>query len=430
MRVTFRTIPLYILLAILIFGCSNANPPCTTIMTSNKKITEVVSSSTQAISPSDSLTPIPTNTKIANNTPTLVPSPAIAPYYTTKQCLSLVLDKNKIPNKSYGTIMIGSFFWPKWIGSDFEQPFLFRAPSQTTQLDTKISLFSSSTMAVSPDKTKIAFINYGLNQDVRLIIIDHNGNQTASINLPQNLQSTYIIGWYDQGIILAKKYGIYSYDESTNYILFDLNSKKQYNLQTSFPHHYPPDYDYHGTDQVYYSPDLSRAIYFAADKTADMTLYYSLWSFTDDKEITKLNVYDYTNDVAWSANSEFAIVKILLFNQMRLVKINRDGKKDTLVIGNVPQYELSPDSNLLAYWLNDKGSDEFSTLYIKNLETKEVTNYCLQTRQPIGMVWSPDSKYLSVSFEYNRSVITTLVDFEEKNIYKIEDVAKPIGWVK
>ena len=46
------------------------------------------------------------------------------------------------------------------------------------------------------------------------------------------------------------------------------------------------------------------------------------------------------------------------------------------------------------------------------------------------MVWSPNSKNLAISFGDDQgSVITTIVDLEQKLAVRVDGVSNPIGWL-
>jgi hypothetical protein len=245
--------------------------------------------------------------------------------------------------------------------------------------------------------------------------------------LPKNLTYGEIIYWLNQGMLFETSKE--SSNGLTDYVLYDPFNKVQLALQTEFPNRYFPDLHQSRFDKIYYDPTLSRAIYFAQDKMTN-TLYYSLWDLDANMEIAQYRLGSYSLGITWTHNGEFAIADVWLGNQSGLVKIYRDGKSETIFAGDVHDFSISPDSKFLAYWLVDEYQTDFYTLFIKNLETGNIQNLCLRTDYHVGMVWSPDSKNLAASFEYEGDVITTVIDFEEKVAYKIDDVAIPVAWLK
>jgi hypothetical protein len=359
------------------------------------------------------------------------PFPTPKPAEASKQCLSLILDSKQLPSNDYGALVIDSWFYPKWVHAKFEQPYLFKAPERKITLETKLRVVDTHSFATSPDQTKIAILYEDLDAGkIDFFVFGRNGKMVTGLDFPDNLKSAWLINWLDKGMVLEIKYNAGSYNASTNYVLFDPVTRMQSNLQTSFPNHYPPDYDYRGTDEVYYDPSLTRAIYFAAEKTAVYDLYYSLWDISNNREITRVHLSSYASGAVWSKNGEFAIVNVWLGKQYGLVSVHRDGQTETILQGRVDEYRISPDSKLLAYWLNNENSGNISTLHVKNLSTGEIQDYCLETTFPVGMVWSPDSRNLAVSFDYQGAVITAIVDFEQKTAVRIDDVSIPVGWLK
>lgn len=354
----------------------------------------------------------------------------------TQECLSLVLDSQQLSSIHYmGTPVIDSFVSLKWVASDF-QPYLLGFPSHKITLETGLRIPAFASFATSPDGNLIAVLGSSVEPGKKnFFIFDRTGHQLAGIPLPGGINGQFhgILGWLNQGLLLQVKYNAGSYNESTNYMLFDPFSTQYMQLQTSFPNHYAPDRAYGGTDRVWYSPDLTRAIYFGAEKAAIYRLYYALWDLRDNREVNHVRVStfpQYTDQAIWSQNSKFAIVPVWLGKQYGLIRIERDGKWDVIVEGQVDQYSISPDSRLLAYWLRTGDIDDTSRLYIKNLETDDVLDYCLTTNAPVGMVWSPDSRDLAISFAYAGKPITTIIDFEQRVAVRAEDVSIPVGWLR
>ena len=377
------------------------------------------------------------------------PLPTAKPSNMTQDCLSLVMDPDQLPEEDFGTLAVDGFVVEKWVYSTFDEAYLFRPHDREITLKTGFDWVYPHSFAISPDQTKLAIL-YNLYEPADagkddFFVFDHNGSELTHLKFPENLRGAGMIAWLAQGILLMVKYDEGSSNSFTNYILYDPFTQKLSNLQTSFPNHYAPDYDYFGTDEVYYDPSLSRAIYLGAEKWAMDTLYLSLWDISRNQETARLNLSAYPpgsnwsidsgfrttwQGAVWSRNGQFAIINTWLGDQYGLARISRDGKIDTVVQGKVDQYSISPDSNLLAYWFEAGRAHEESTLYVKDLETGEIRDYCLKTGVALGMVWSPDSKNLALSFSHQDSVITVIVDFAEHEAVRINDVAIPVAWLR
>ncbi len=339
---------------------------------------------------------------------------------------------SKLPYRNdFGSLVISSWFYPKWTESKFDRPYLFIAPEQKIILETNLRIFPFYAFVTSPDQTQLAIFKGYQKEDDKddLFIFDKNGKIIARFDLPNNFDGGRIVYWLKEGMLFEITSHGGSYNESHDYVLYDPFKKEQLALKTNFPNRYAPDLNYRGNDKVYYDPALSRAIYFARDK-ATGKLYYSLWDLSTNQEIAQFRLTSYSQGITWSSDGAFAITYVWLGNQYGLVKIYRNGQTETLVSGEVHSIRLSPDSNFLAYWLPNDYPTDFYTLHVKNLETSNIQNLCLQTDYLVGMIWSPDSKNLAASFEYEGDVITTIINFEERTAVRIDDVAIPVGWLK
>jgi len=392
-------------------GCGSVTPVPETTVT----VTTTIPAATR--------TPRP----IPTPTPTLLLFPTAKASDITENCITVERD-SEIPYRSdFGALVINSWFYPKWTDSDFIEPYLFTASKQKIILTTKLNMTYFASFAVSPDKTKIAIFNSQNDGNNDLLIFDNNGKAISHFNLPAQFNGARIYYWLREGMLFSKS------DRSRDrYILFDPFGEKELPLRTDFPNGSPRGFgsgDSRAGNRIFFDPTLSRAIYLAEYKSSG-TLYFSLWDLIANQEISQFKLVSYPNKVAWSSDGEFAIMNVWLGNQFGLVKILRDGKSETVFAGDVHDFSISPDSKFLAFWLVDEYQTDFYTLFMKNLETGNIQSLCLQTDMSVGMVWSPDSKNLAASFEYEGDVITTVIDFEERVAYKIEGVAIPVGWLK
>ncbi len=371
--------------------------------------------------------------------PKLTPTTFISLYPTPnayqgrQQCLTIVLDPAQLPSDSSRKVVIDSFFAPKWVESSFEQPYLFNSPTDKEILSTNYRIYDPRSFAISPDQKIIAVLYTDWdNQGSKsyLSSFDQFGNKVIDYRiLPENTHNPRIYGWFEKGMIIEDKTNFGSVNETTRYLLIDPDTLDQLPLQVSFPNLYPPNAKYHGKDEIYYDPSLTRVVFYGWDKAADK-LFYSLWDVSHDEEITRLYVTAFPQgDGSWSPNGEFFIIPIWLGKQYGMIGIHRDGRLETILNDDENKYQFSPDSQQIAFWHKDDTTDTES-LFILDMAVGEIVDYCLKTRELVDMVWSPDSKNMAASFEYQGTVITTVIDFDQRIAVKIDDIASPVGWLR
>jgi Tol biopolymer transport system component len=110
---------------------------------------------------------------------------------------------------------------------------------------------------------------------------------------------------------------------------------------------------------------------------------------------------------------------------------------------NIPNnYSLSPNGRLLAFWIVAKPSlYDDARLGVLNIETGEVTNYCIRgdsfddATTPNSLaepVWSPDSNQLLVISRNPQDVSirrVVLIDIIRQYAAQIGEDVEPVGWM-
>ena len=200
-----------------------------------------------------------------------------------------------------------------------------------------------------------------------------------------------------------------------------------------------------------YDPSLSRVVYAGAEKFQG----YLLYSLTEGKILAKIPNPNRRALPIWFSNGTQFIVlggddfykvsasgeikKITWFNPNYI--INENAGLDYFIRD---YYSLSPNENLLAFWLarhdeNISWNQTTFTLAILNLETGEIIDTCIISSDytyehlpPLAYpIWSPDSKNLLVSPKYSQGSEGNLVlfDQEKQAAYKLPSDWVPTGWL-
>ncbi len=99
-------------------------------------------------------------------------------------------------------------------------------------------------------------------------------------------------------------------------------------------------------------------------------------------------------------------------------------------------YSLSPDGQLMAFWIEAGPRIQTGArLAVLNVNTGNVTNYCIENTSPditVVPIWSPDSKQLLLNLpdpNNDAQRYAVIVDMANSWAAKIIDNWMPMGWM-
>lgn len=199
-----------------------------------------------------------------------------------------------------------------------------------------------------------------------------------------------------------------------------------------------------GVSSVVYNSHLNLAIYPSLE--ADTSYYLVLWDIQAEQVLAKIKHISVSppNKPIWSLDEKkvYVIESQLETESDNIFSLSRDGHVHQLThFGNISSsakmfgLSLSPDGKNIAFWLGiGPSSDSKNSLAVLNIETDQVTNYCITGPTEYGglsyPVWSPNSRYLAIAhWDETASPWTVLVDTWQGWAANLAQDVTPEGWI-
>ena len=307
---------------------------------------------------------------------------------------------------------------------------------------------------VSPDRKHIAYWHTSNAKD-ELVIATADGQPIWS-----QVIDSYYWKWFDSerliGLVIPQN------AKPSLFLLNPFTGQRQ-ELQVDYPDsrlfsNDPTDYwRYSNGGSPIYDPTLTRVLYPVCDSQCQDKLIrgeggwpVALWDIETSQVIARIMTMDsYGDTPVWAPDGkQFIIATNIDPNQRNLsarefFAMSREGQlrqlthfMDDYEEVDIPDsYSLSPDGKLIAFWITAKPSQyEGARLAILNIETGEVTNYCIQADGFVDPLWSPDGTQLLVVAQTSQAESiegVVLVDLVRNYAAKIADAenVKPVGWM-
>ncbi|MEP7135737.1 MAG: hypothetical protein ABI904_12470 [Chloroflexota bacterium] len=334
-----------------------------------------------------------------------------SPKSIVEQCLIISEDTKQLLGKDYGSIIFDREAESIYIYNKLATPYLYEPG---TNQKTSINGYG---FAVSLDGTMYAYTT----DDNLVVVSDKDG----TILTTSPTQNDLITRWVNDGLII---------ETGKTHIFLNPFTGERRELFEDLPNRYISQGLRGLYQDVSFDPTLTRALYFAWDQKNNI-YYFSLWDIANNKEIARISQSGFADaglPVQWSSDSKQAILRVWEGDNMySFISIHKNGQTETVLRQNASSFSLSPDNKKLAFWLynNSKKKWEFS---VRNLQTKEITNYCLESKYfPITPIWSVDSQNLVLEFiEDSANASVVLVNLNQGLAIQIAKNAKPIGWLK
>lgn len=389
-------------------------------------------------------TPIPTGSltikpSTATNTPTIPPTAFPTPTLTSTvlpaarldiQCLQITTTLPGAETYS-GSIILGGY----------TQTLSYRLDLSTWDMEPLLEGANGKTLfeVVSPDRKWLAYKLYGVEGG----IVTKINSQERPIHVPWEKNWGGIKGWLDnQNLQIYIKGGLLVLNPFTG---------ERRELADDFPDLAEPIGI--GADwwDVSYNPSLTRAVYQSNPGITDVKGQYGriiLWDMLTNQAMTSFVSENnpYGGEPVWSpAGNEFImtlevvdLAKKTLFDE--LYRVSQDGRQTRLTylstyynkFMSVQKYSWSPDARRIAFWLWYGWEDSLpkNQLAILDLDTLQVTGYCLSGGLSEPPVWSPDAKQLVVERNVRaEDGGTILIDLERNAAFKIAGDFKVAGWM-
>ncbi|PWB76596.1 MAG: hypothetical protein C3F07_03500 [Anaerolineales bacterium] len=318
---------------------------------------------------------------------------------------------------------------------------------------------------VSPDGKYLAYIHYDSSGDKMFLgILDNNGKAVNDFSLFidggwqdyynwQNSELIRIVA--TRGAVKVSSRFLDPFTKSHSLLKTDWNDT--YNpanpyvdnvADWKFDRRATKTFNVYGAN-ILYDPTLTRVVYPKDDSVV------SLVDVESETELASAKFTDWGRIPSWSPNGEYLTILNHEGNADEFYIVSKDGGEfqritnfaEELGFATITDYTWSPDSTLIAFWLNT-GQDEVadgeqSELAIMDVSSKQVTRLCIQgistnAYDPWTMlhpepVWSPDGKYIMFTqwddVDNPRNFYVLVVDPTTGELENISQNTAPIGWM-
>jgi hypothetical protein len=315
---------------------------------------------------------------------------------------------------------------------------------------------NASEMVVSPDGSKLAYIDTAQLPDELLVIADANGQSQKTMPWQWEEGWFEIAQWLDNEQLVLTKRG----DPFYSLLILNPFTEKQKEIITAYPYivDYPePLWGSYMFTRAIYDPTLTRVLYpFYHPHKAGPGI--ALWDMQTNQAIGYFTISrDYYGQIPkWSPDGQQMAIVVdevdasnPFFMANELYTISQYGRVRHLTyLSNqhpevtIGEYSWSPDGRYIAFWLWRMEAESRApigeALAILNVETLEVTDYCIPGRLKLegggwgahAPVWSPDGQQLVVeSIDLEKQITAILVDLERGYAARIAEGLTPVGWM-
>jgi len=319
------------------------------------------------------------------------------------------------------------------------------ATSQKIRIDHSGEAFLD--ISASPDKDLIAYELF-IEPNTHKLVISNTDFQPKKI-VDWKSEWDRLMGWSDESHVLFTKHRDLEPDEHfyttpSEIIILDINTLSEKIQTPDFPSMYDfPPLPMWGT--VEYNLNFDKAIYMRWTNENRSSYGYALWDMRNNKELNFQKIVGAPTP-RWSPDGSFVITSGLIdTNAYELFAIYDNGQiKQLTNFGKyflnpeVYNFSWSPNGRYLAILLKEEFSDPKATLFLLNIETGVLTNYCITVTiqsdkysNPFVPLWSPNSNELVVQNWYSidhRRII--LINISDNYAIDLAEDVEPLAWLK
>lgn len=397
-------------------------------------------------------TPTPTQLPAETETPTPSPTTMIPRY----QCLDIVLDDTTAIS-SHGVWVLNT--------EGNNGALLISASNESTpvhlpwQEGDHLSEFD-----ISPDRTRLLYEHYmATTRHATMVIVNAAGEMVWS---HPDVDEGNPWGWFDN----ERLFNLVTQEDDVPYlILLNYATGERQEVRANYPGYTLPfllEYAFiqeWNQPSAIYDPNLTRVVYGGCTPDCAHGYPVILWDLVNDQEITRLLTMDFFGSYPmWLPDNNHFLIAANLDSSIPLAPSNefylvsRDGNIDQLTnlmenhleVEINPSISLSPNGRYVAFWLRLQSDYYDYRLAVLDIETSQVTNYCLPGEtfhNTQGLknnnyrsyyvetpVWSPDSTQLIIVQRdpEDRSIRwDVLIDLQNEMAIKIGEELDPVGWM-
>ncbi len=295
-----------------------------------------------------------------------------------------------------------------------------------------------SNIKVSPDGTKLVFIESHYNEQRGDFLVDH-------LALLQGGLQQEVTSWRTDFGTLLRWFGddwlLFSPDSSNGTILlFNPVDGTTKEVTGTFPNMATlpplPTWYQAANPLPIYDSSLSLAVYLEQDQM----MQFVLWDIRSKTALWKKDISDPGIQPQWSPMGNGFVFAVPDGHVFDFYRVDRSGHEDRLtnLTGRYPfayigTFSWSPNGKEIAFWL-DLHNDPAAlhpTLAVFDLDRRQIVDTCLGAggRMP---VWSPDGKQIAIEVQQGNSGRTAalVVDLVSRSAVQLDEQVHPLGWVK
>jgi hypothetical protein len=339
----------------------------------------------------------------------------------------------------------GSIFFNSAVGST-SPPFLL-----DMQTGEKILLpeLESDGMyfSMNPSQSLLAYYSFRTGED-RLVVMSFDGQEQKVANW--NFKKWQGIAYWLDNKNLAISFREFSpYEVAPPIIIVNIRTGIINEFSGAYPYvSKSAAYDYRWITSTFYNPTITKVAYIAYRGNSRELV---LWDLLEEKIIGEISPWQGIFDnPKWSPDSKRLLTINDISSEQDISKpyseffsMSYDGEEKRLTqltsyydLPRIGNFEWSPNSRYVAFWIVDEATDLHETLAIMDLEKNQVTNYCIPGDQwgfvSGPPVWSPNSQQIIIdniseeSYLISREII---IDIEEEYAAVIAENMNPDAWL-
>lgn len=419
----------------------------------------ILPSVTLTVLPLPSVTGIPTRTQSptafpSTLTPTIINTPTVPPEARLKfNCLE-VLPRMPEDERVEGILILSPQIIYPFTPTDPQDPVVFL----NLEDGSKQFLYQNGYERVfhflaSPDRTHVAYRRWILNEENEvtensLIIADNAGQIIASVPFQEDHWSVY--RWIDNQT-LAIRWREEDRSTSAGLDIIWLNpftgNEEFITTPTKFPSDLYIDAGLLTWEfPLVYDAKLHLLAYPGYTESYEEAII--LWDVNARQDIARYpaEVFESLQGPVWSPDEKifaFAMAEYYdpsspTIRKQELFSINQDGELSRLTHltkyyrqVSIGHFSWSPDGRYIAFAYRNPLSDNEDSIAIFDMETQEVTDYCLPGVNSPALVWSPNGKQIVVDISStdseSRGVI--LIDIIKGYAFQISEDMTVEDWI-
>jgi hypothetical protein len=298
---------------------------------------------------------------------------------------------------------------------------------------------------LSPNHRLLAYLSFRTGNE-QLVVMNADGQEQKISDWGEDwLRIAY---WLDDNNLAIPFKRPESYSEPSTMLVMNIDSGEYDELIEEYPNIVQMAREFDWAAPTFYDPTLNRVAYIASGEKA---LGFVSWDLQEEEFVGQLFPWLGTfGDPKWSPNGGLLLTINDVSSEQDITKsrsefftMTYDGEVERITqfttlydLPRIGNFEWSPDSRYIAFWILDDSTDSYETLAVMDLEKNQIMNYCIPGNQWMtvsgGPEWSPNSQQVvvnNISEESEEISRVILVDINKEYAAVIAENLAPIAWL-